>query len=535
MPSTPPDNTDPFFGVSERLAELVVRYYDGALSDDESADLRAGLKQSPAARDLFVQWGLQIQTLTEALSPQYREADEPVSFERLVEMEARAEAELVDLDVYAARSAKADLAIEEGAGGLSAHDMVAVGGYVLRKALTSRPALFAYAAAVVLLVGVLMVPWNTEEDAGSPPIVEQQDQPNNTTTPVATLTAEHNAEWDSQPGEDLRPGDALAAGQRLNLTQGFAEITTEEGAVVILEAPASVEFFDNDNAIRLHAGKLVGICETESSKGFVVRTPHMDITDLGTRFGVDASKSGATEVHVFDGEVRATRGDTEPVLLLADQSARASTGVEAIAAISHAPQRFAAILEESGLTPPTPKTVLDTDTSGTQWLITTSQYPGSVEYLGNLVTCTVDTTDFRRGVTGGNAYGFIQHAVDGAGVGKPATATGMWTFSNLPAGRYDVATAFDPNETKAVRYTVNGAEVMVDQSTIPAADAGPGFTGGVAGYAARVDDIQFTLIGSSIVVPEGGTITVTIDNSDNEKPQRSSMDSVAITRASEPN
>jgi len=36
----------------------------------------------------------------------------------------------------------------------------------------------------------------------------------------------------------------------------------------------------------------------------LVRTPHMDITDLGTRFGVDATHADRTEVHVSRGEVR---------------------------------------------------------------------------------------------------------------------------------------------------------------------------------------------------------------------------------------
>ena len=125
-----------------------------------------------------------------------------------------------------------------------------------------------------------------------------------TTHSVATLTAEHDAQW-STPGGTLAPtsGDALRSGQRLTLTAGFAEITTNDGAVAILEAPATVELIDSNNAIRLHTGKLVGICETESSKGFLVRTPHLDVTDLGTRFGVDATSSEATEVHVIEGLV----------------------------------------------------------------------------------------------------------------------------------------------------------------------------------------------------------------------------------------
>ena len=41
---------------------------------------------------------------------------------------------------------------------------------------------------------------------------------------------------------------------------------------------------------------------------FVIRTPTATVTDLGTEFGVEVSKEGDTETHVFVGEVQiATR------------------------------------------------------------------------------------------------------------------------------------------------------------------------------------------------------------------------------------
>jgi hypothetical protein len=169
---------------------------------------------------------------------------------------------------------------------------------------------------------------------------------------VATLTAEHDAVWSLNPGESLRPGSALASGQRLTLTTGLAEITTNDGAIAILEAPASIEMLDNENAIRLHAGKLVGICETESSKGFLVRTPHLHITDLGTRFGVDAD-ANTTEVHVFEGEVQAERVDaapaSQPITLVANQSARTLADTDTITRIDHDADRFAAVNHDGSL------------------------------------------------------------------------------------------------------------------------------------------------------------------------------------------
>lgn len=128
---------------------------------------------------------------------------------------------------------------------------------------------------------------------------------------VATLTAERDAVWSSPQAEGaLAPGSLLRPGQYLYLTQGFAEITTGSGAIAIFEAPARFELANNDNAIKLHSGKLVCICETESSKGFQVLAPHMNVTDLGTRFGVQVSDEGEVYTAVFEGEVIAHGVDT---------------------------------------------------------------------------------------------------------------------------------------------------------------------------------------------------------------------------------
>jgi hypothetical protein len=185
-------------------------------------------------------------------------------------------------------------------------------------------------------------------------------------------------------------------------------------------------------------------------------------------------------------------------------------------------------------------TLLDIDTSGTEWLITTSESAGSVSYNGNTVTSTIDRNGngdvnqapWSRGVVGGNAYGFTQYSVDGAGAGLAADSTGTWTFSNLAAGQYDIATAFQTAGGSSVRYAVNGAEVFVDQSTGPGAATGPTFSGNY--NSSRTNDIFFTMIGSSVAISEGGSITVTIDNSNNAAGSRSKMDSVAITAVPEP-
>ncbi|MEM6257968.1 MAG: FecR family protein [Planctomycetota bacterium] len=315
MPGQPPDNLDPFAGVPERVAELVVRYYDAWLAEAEQAELRAALKTSASARDLFARWGLQVQALGEALAPQYSETDDPVSFEQLARMEAQAQAELVERPgkakpIKPARSGKAD--------NPSAKEVADALWYLGRRPVVWGPIAAVLAVALALLVVFTGGDEEPERTAGqNKPISEPgrvgTDKPA-TVSIVATLTAERDAVWAPQPVGDLRPGAPLAAGPRLTLTQGFAEITTEEGAVVILEAPATIELIDSPNAIKLHTGKLVGICETESSKGFVVHAPQMTIVDLGTRFGVDAISGDITRVTVFRGSVSVSSPTNQDVI-----------------------------------------------------------------------------------------------------------------------------------------------------------------------------------------------------------------------------
>jgi hypothetical protein len=172
--------------------------------------------------------------------------------------------------------------------------------------------------------------------------------------------------------------------------------------------------------------------------------------------------------------------------------------------------------------------VIRADTNSTDWLLQTSEGAGSQTFEGNTVTSTVGQTTgtWSRGVVGQPAYGFIQYSTAGAGAATPATATGTWSFTNLAAGAYDVATTFRANGASSVRHTVNGAEFFVDQSTQPAVSAGPSFTTNYIGQ--RAHDYNFITL-DTVTVTEGGSITVTIDNSNTAS--LIAMDTVGITAA----
>ena len=198
----------------------------------------------------------------------------------------------------------------------------------------SQPKVWAPLAAVVALtlgitVVVLSTSTNTTSNtpaASATPTPRGSDTTTTLTTqPVATITATHNAVWASKPAGDLRRGTPLTANQRLTLTQGFAEITTNRGAVAVLEAPATLEILGN-NRIALASGTLIGQCPTEASRGFIVDTADAQIVDVGTRFGVWVDPAGQTMVEVFTGAVQVQPNSTDTVepatLVTSGQSAR---------------------------------------------------------------------------------------------------------------------------------------------------------------------------------------------------------------------
>jgi hypothetical protein len=71
---------------------------------------------------------------------------------------------------------------------------------------------------------------------------------------------------------------------------------------VLLEGPADMEFI-NPMRARLNQGRIKLRITSEKGRGFVVETPHGEVKDLGTEFGIDASQEAENVVVVFEGAV----------------------------------------------------------------------------------------------------------------------------------------------------------------------------------------------------------------------------------------
>ncbi len=179
---------------------------------------------------------------------------------------------------------------------------------------------------------------------GSPPTRDNQnlqdERKGATSKAVAMLNRLVDAQWSSRDEAPLL-GAPLDPGW-LRLKSGLAQVVFYSGARVLIEGPAEFQIISSNDA-SLRDGKLTAEVPPQA-RGFRIATPQMDVTDLGTAFGLDVNE-GATELHVFKGEV-----EFLPAGGAAKKSLREGAGAVAEAAraprlIAANPMRFTSLFE----------------------------------------------------------------------------------------------------------------------------------------------------------------------------------------------
>jgi hypothetical protein len=198
------------------------------------------------------------------------------------------------------------------------------------EAVTSRPKIIPVAfqwwmglaaAAAVLLVFWIMNRPQTEVISAETKVDES----------VAQLTASKDCRWVSNT-VSLQPGNRVRKGQRIELASGFAEVTFDSGALVVLEGPVSFDVNSSWDAT-LHSGVLKASVPPEAI-GFRISASAVDVVDLGTEFTMIADASGATDVLVLKGAVEAAQQhapDRQTILLHEKESRRfAHTGMSEV-------------------------------------------------------------------------------------------------------------------------------------------------------------------------------------------------------------
>lgn len=135
----------------------------------------------------------------------------------------------------------------------------------------------------------------------------------------------------------LSEGQTLEAGD-FSLSQGYAEMTLNNGVVLLLEAPISL-LINTVDRITLLEGNLVARVP-EQAIGFTINTPSAEIVDLGTEFGVAVDTNGESQVHVLTGEVKVRSSNKADFEYLIENQARSFNLQEQVAIIDSKPDLF---------------------------------------------------------------------------------------------------------------------------------------------------------------------------------------------------
>lgn len=153
----------------------------------------------------------------------------------------------------------------------------------------NRRMVFAIAATVILSGTLaLLVPGVKRESGG---------------TATATL---YTGDESGEPRE-------VRSGETLEVSSGVSRLEFSNGAVVAVEAPASL-LVRSPQEVVLHRGRLNGWCP-ETAHGFRVVTTSATLTDRGTAFGVSADADGTSDFVVLDGKVDVEKDGVTRTLL----------------------------------------------------------------------------------------------------------------------------------------------------------------------------------------------------------------------------
>ena len=293
------------------LWDLIERYADGTLGQEETRDLEARLREESEVLPEFLL---------------YMELQAQVAWD----MRAEAEAETV-MQLQSPLNTKASQ---------------------LRTGAFPRPTHHArfWIAVSLLTVFFLGGLYFLVGEGGRPKKVAQEDNETRFPPLVGQVIGLHEVEW----AEDARPrqrGSHLAEGDLLHLTAGLLEIKFSNGARVILQGPA--KFRTQKKSVgRLDLGRLVARVP-KPAVGFAVETATATITDLGTEFAIEVDNE-AVDVLVFDGAVavKPSNIDSSKITshrLTAGKAFRMqrdqSAGTADIRNISPDDQRFASALQ----------------------------------------------------------------------------------------------------------------------------------------------------------------------------------------------
>lgn len=288
-------------GLSEHdLDRLILALFDDVISAEDHQQLQTTLLASQAARDRYLDL-VSLHNLLELLvaAPMVVTIPQPMSVkgphnQPLPRRPVRAKARTLPVKRPFVRLARRSMRL--------------VTYRMLDRAVHNRPLLGTLAMLVLAatFLGWKLVP--------SPPVAKIASSRD------SVLTISHPQDLKKPLKENT-----LGPGSSVELFQGTVELTFSSGVRGVFQAPETITLTD-DRRLTLKRGA-AWFHVPPKAVGFEVLTPHLQIVDLGTEFGVVSRADGSDEIHVLTGKVEASarHGATVREILVAGESRIVST------------------------------------------------------------------------------------------------------------------------------------------------------------------------------------------------------------------
>jgi hypothetical protein len=333
----PNPTTDDDARAADATADVIVRYLNGSVSDEQLRALNVRLRLHRPSRELFVRFARLHGFLTEHAISGRAAADR-------------------GWDLLSGDDASEDL---DESGSLSLHDatiqpairVVPPSPDVAVQAPPSYPRPVeppgsgtpwrwisggaGLAAAIMLAVGVAIhrrassEPVADERAWTAPPVAEAR--------PAATLASAVNADLRGPDGLPVLSGNPMPSGM-VSLQRGWARVDFLDGATVVIEAPAMVRVVSGSN-LEVRAGR-VSADVPPAAHGFAITSPFCRVVDLGTEFGVEVRPDGRTDVGVFKGKIALSDQAEAPAVVTQGQGRHLDTLTGPAVAAQIAPAQF---------------------------------------------------------------------------------------------------------------------------------------------------------------------------------------------------
>lgn len=154
---------------------------------------------------------------------------------------------------------------------------------------TSRWIRLAAACVALLVTGGLLASW---------PLVASRRSAD--LSPTARIVNFSGVEW-TAGAQRFSAWSPIVPGDVLKFRRGIINLFIDNGVELLVEGPAEVRFASLDRVL-VTEGKLAARVGPDAI-GFSIETPHANVIDRGTSFGISVNNSQQTDVVVYEGIV----------------------------------------------------------------------------------------------------------------------------------------------------------------------------------------------------------------------------------------